>query len=166
MIEERRGHIRFPMIRNVGEPVELNVGSNGKKASIPGYIINLSAGGVGLIALGRQPAHLSVGTPFVLDLHIPGLNSQNVEGKIVRIQKGRKAEQRRSNDEWYLSLRFTKIKPSLAAQINRMAEDWSICETKIQMNLPDVCFYECRYWALCEKPIKLKKEKTFQKNVR
>ena len=158
MIEERRSHIRFPVIHNVGEPIELRVLLNGKKISIPGYVIDLSAGGIGIIALGKQSSELKVGTPFVMDLKLPDLDGDNVEGKIVRLQKGRKAEIRHSDDEWFLSLAFTKIKSSNLLRINRMAEDWSICETKIQMRLPDVCFRECSYWGLCEKPAKIKEK--------
>ena len=117
-----------------------------------------SWGGIGIIPLGRQGAHLALGTPFVLDLKLPGFISHNVEGRIVRIQKGRKAELHHSNDEWFLSLRFTKIKPAHVSHINRMAEDWSICETKLQMKLPDPCFRECSYWDLCEKPAKTKEK--------
>ena len=114
MIKERRDHIRFPVIQNVGEPVELMVVKNRKKISIPGYIINLSAGGIGIMTLGRQTRELSEGTAFVMDLNLPSLSSHKLEGKIVRIEKGKKAILRHSNDEWFLSLRFTKIKSSLA----------------------------------------------------
>ncbi|OGR83193.1 MAG: hypothetical protein A2901_06625 [Elusimicrobia bacterium RIFCSPLOWO2_01_FULL_54_10] len=156
MSQERRGHVRFPVINNVGEPVELDVMVGGKKVAIPGYIINLSAGGVGIIALGKESSKLTEGTPFNLDLNLPHLESNNVEGKIIRIEKGKSAKAQHSDDEWFLSLQFTKIKPAFLQHINRMAEDWSICETKIQMRLPDVCFRKCSYWDLCEKTDKLK----------
>lgn len=158
MIEERRRHIRFPVIYNVGEPVVLQFSQNHKKISIPGYIINLSAGGMGILTLGAQASTLHLGTDFVLDFKLPHLVSHNVEGKIARIQKGRKAQQHHSNEEWFLGLHFTKIKPVLADHINVMAEDWSICETKVQMNLPDICFRQCSYWDLCEKSVKLKEK--------
>src|SRR5437870_1058299 len=125
-MEERRGHIRFPVINNVGEPVELNLMLNGKSRSIPGYMINLSAGGVGIIALGQEAGSIPVGTLFNLDLSIGDLETDRVEGKVVRVQRGEKAELHKSNDEWFLSLRFTNIKPAFTQLINRMAEDWSI----------------------------------------
>ena len=161
MIEERRHHIRFPVIENVGEPVVLQFTQDHKNVSLPGYIINLSAGGMGIITLGEQASQLTLGALFVLDLKLPHLNSHNVEGKIYRIQKGRKAKLHHSNDEWFLALTFTKIKPSLVHHLNEMAEDWNICETKIQLNLPDICFPKCSFWDLCEKNVKLqdKKEK-------
>ncbi len=159
MSQERRSHVRFPVIHNVGEPIELNVSLGGKMICIPGYILNLSAGGVGIMTLGKETKELSEGMTFDLDLNLPHLETHNVAGTIIRIQKGEKAELHHSDDEWFLSLRFTKIKPAFSQNINRMAEDWSICETKIQMNLPDVCFRECHYWNICEKPAKLKEEK-------
>ena len=156
MRQERRGHVRIPVISNVGEPIELDVMSNGKKTVIPGYIINLSAGGLSIIALGKDSSHLAAGTPFKMDLNLPHLESHNVEGKIMRIETGRSAKAHHSDDEWFLSLQFTKINSTLAKHIGVMAEDWSICETKIQMRLPDACFRKCSYWDICEKPVKLK----------
>lgn len=157
MIEERRSHVRFPVMHNVGEPVILQVVQNHKKVGIPGFIINLSAGGMGIITLGGEPSSIPVGTKFLLDLKLPHLNGHNVEGVIFHIQKGRKAKLHHSNDEWFLGLKFTKIASGVVDHINRMAEDWSICETKIQMNLPDICFHECSFWDICEKQVKLKK---------
>ncbi|GEM_PF-624761 len=157
MIENRRKDIRFPVMQNVGEPVLLNVQQHHKSYSLPGFILNLSAGGMKIMTLGEEASHLEQGTRFLLDLKLPNFVSHSVEGKIVRIQKVDKVKQHQSNDEWFLGLSFTKIKPQHAHQINRMAEDWSICETKLQMNLPDVCFKECSYWNICEKSVKLKK---------
>ncbi len=163
MNPERRGHVRFPVINNVGEPIELDVIVKGKEVKIVGYIINLSAGGIGIITLGKEASQLTEGTSFKLDLNLTNMETQTVEGKIISIQKGRKAQLHHTDGEWYLSLSFTKIKPAFTQQINRMAEDWSICETKIQMHLPDVCFTECSYWNICEKPAKLKETKISKK---
>lgn len=143
-------------MRNVGEPVVLNVQQNHKSYSLPGFILNLSAGGMKMLTMGDQASQLDEGTKFLLDLKLPNFVSHSVEGKIVHIQKGDKAKLHHSNEEWFLGLAFTKIKSQHAHQINRMAEDWSICETKLQMNLPDVCFKECSYWNLCEKSVKIK----------
>ncbi|MBI3012221.1 MAG: PilZ domain-containing protein [Elusimicrobia bacterium] len=155
MIEDRRKDIRFPVMRNVGEPVELRFNHNHKNVTLPGFILNLSAGGMKIVTLGHQVDELHEGSHFVIDLKLPNLVSHNVEGKIVRIKKGEKAKLHHSNEEWFLGLLFTKIKPSDAHTINRMAEDWSVCETKLQMGLPDVCFRECAYWKLCEKSVRL-----------
>ena len=164
MIEERRKDIRFPVMRNVGEPIVLKVAIDHKILSLPGFILNLSAGGMKIVTLGSQVSQLKEGIPFDLDLKIPNLSTHHIEGKIVRIKKGDKAKLHHSNDEWFLGLLFTKIKSTVAHEINRMAEDWSVCETKIQMSLPDICFRECYYWDLCEKNVKLPEEKNARQN--
>lgn len=164
MIEERRKDIRFPVMRNVGEPIVLRIAINHKALSLPGFILNLSAGGMKIMTLGNQVAQLKEGIPFDMDLNIPNLSTHHIEGKIVRIKKGDKAKLRHSNDEWFLGLLFTKIKSQAAHHINRMAEDWSVCETKMQMSLPDICFRECSYWDICEKSVKLPEEKNGKQN--
>ena len=164
MIDERRRDIRFPVMHNVGEPIVLKITNNHKNLTIPGFILNLSCGGMKIVTLGSQAAQLHCGIHFVLNLKLPNLNSQNMEGKIVRIEKGDKAKLHHSEDEWFLGLQFTKIKAHDAHLINRMAEDWGICEAKLEMGLPDVCFRECAYWPLCEKNVKLKEQHRPKKN--
>lgn len=153
--EERRQHRRFDVLRNVGEPVELQVIKDHKQIVILGFILNLSAGGLRMVTLGDQACQLSLGTPFLLSFQIPNLKVFNIEGQIISIQRGEKAKLHHTNGEWFLSLAFTKINPADVKVINHMAEDWNICETKIQMQLPDICFRECTCWELCEKNVKL-----------
>ena len=158
MLHERRKEPRIPMMKNIGEPVELQLVKDHKRISIPGFILNLSAQGMGIITLGDQAADLKPGFTFMLDLALPGMNNHNVEGKVVRIEQGKKAKEHHSRDEWLIALQFTNMKSNLAKHINKMAEDWSICETKLQMNLPDVCFLQCSYFDICEKNAKLKEK--------
>ena len=144
------------MMRNVGEPIALELIQHHKKISIPGFILNLSSGGIKIVTLGSQAAELSTGATFLLDLKLPHLFSHHVEGKVIHIRKADKARLHHNSDEWFLSLEFTKIKSSDLHRLNQMAEDWSICETKIELGLPDVCYRECSYWDLCEKNVRLK----------
>ena len=143
-------------MRNVGDPIELQVVEDHKKVSIPGFILNLSSGGIKIVTLGHQAEDLKLGATFLLDLKLPHLFSHHVEGKIIHIQKGDKALLHHSNEEWCVSLEFTKIKHSDLQKLDRMAEDWNICETKLQLGVSDVCYRECSYWDLCEKNSKLK----------
>jgi hypothetical protein len=154
--DDRRKYSRFAVLRNVGEPVELQVIKDHKKIGIPGFILNLSSGGMRMVTLGEQSGELTIGAPFVLDLKLPHLHPFNIEGRIVSIQRGERARLHNSNHEWFLSLQFTKIKTADAKCLNQMAEDWNICETKIQMHLPDICYRQCACWDICEKNVKLK----------
>ena len=142
-------------MQNVGDPIELKVVKEGRQTSVLGFILNLSSGGVKIVTLGDQSKDLSLGDTFLMDMKLPHLFSHNVEGKIIHIQKGEKARLHHCSDEWFLSLEFTKIKTTDLQKLNRMGEDWNICETKRQMGLPDVCYRECAYWDLCEKNVKL-----------
>ncbi len=142
-------------MRNVGEPIELRLVQDGKKISIPGFIMNLSAGGMGIVVLGNYGHVLHLGNSFDLDLKLPKLSSHHVECKLMRVAQAKHAVMHHSDQEWWVGLKFTKIKSSVSEHINRMAEDWSICETKIQMKLPDICFRQCEYWDICEKPVKI-----------
>ena len=153
--QERRRQPRLPVMRNVGEPIDLQVIRDHRKTSIPGFILNLSAGGLRIVTLGDQAAELTIGTPFILDVHIAPKYQYLVEGRIVSMQKSDKAKLHHSDGEWFLGLEFTKIKDSDAKELNRLAEDWNICETKIKMNLPDICYKECSCFPFCEKTVKL-----------
>lgn len=156
--DERRKHSRFPVIQNVGEPIELNALVNGKKVNVLGFIMNLSSGGMGIIALGDSPKELPVNTHFVLDLTLGGHTCKGVEGRIARVDQSRKAKLHHENSEWEIGMVFTKIKASDSNHLKKMSDDWADCETKIQINLPDVCFRECTYYDICEKPAKLPPE--------
>ncbi len=155
MKQERRKHSRLSVIRNVGEPMELDIIQNGKKIEILGFVINLSAGGVGVVSLGDQAKDLIAGTTFVLTLTLGDFVCKNVEGKIAHVGLGPKAKLHHTGGEWMIGLSFTKIKPEYTKHINKMADDWGICETKMGMKLPDVCFRACTCWDICEKPVKL-----------
>lgn len=156
MTDERRSYSRFPIVKNVGEPVELKYVSEHKKISIPGYIQSLSEGGVGIITLGERPVEFTIGMHFILNLKLPKMASNHVEGKIIRLHTSRRAEMHHSHEEWFLALEFTKISAAATHHIRTIAEDWSDCETKIQMGLPDVCFSGCSFWEICEKSVKIK----------
>ncbi len=155
MKQERRKHSRLSVIRNVGEPMELDIVQNGKKIEILGFVINLSAGGVGIITLGDQAKDLVSGTQFILTLTLGDFVCKNVEGKIAHVSVGAKAKAHHNKNEWMVGLSFTKIKAEDARHINKMADDWDICETKMGMKLPDICFRQCTSWDICEKPVKL-----------
>lgn len=152
---ERRKKARFSVMKNVGEPIDLKVIRDSRQVSIPGFVLNLSAGGMGIVTLGDQAAELKIGTPFLLNLHLSPQHIYNVEGNIVSIQKSEKAKLHHENGEWYMGLEFTKIKASQAKEIEKLADDWNLCETKLQMNLPDVCYKDCSCYAFCEKSAKI-----------
>lgn len=110
--------------------MELDFVQNGKVISILGFMSNLSAGGVGLIALGEQAGDLAPGTRFNLTFKLGDLVAKNVEGKVAHVSVSPKAKAQKSKSEWIIGLAFTKLKPEYAKHITQMAEDKEIYTVK------------------------------------
>lgn len=152
---EKRAHPRFSVMKNVAEPVDLKLVSHQKILEIPGFIMNLSAGGMRMMSIGDEAREVPIGSTFIMDIHLPEIDSFSVEGRVVSIQEGAKAKLHHEHGEWFIGLSFTKINAKDAKRISQIAEDWEVCETKIGMGLPDICFQECRCFSFCEKGVKL-----------
>lgn len=145
--DERRKHKRFPIIKDLAEPIELAVIDNQHMEKIPGVLTNFSAGGMDLVLMGAIPEKANVR----LSMHLPGFDRFAVEGRLVWSHaKGLTSQ---------IGIQFTKIDQDHARQINHMAEAFWECEDRIKAEAPTVCFHGCMYWDLCEKPAKLKSPK-------
>ena len=72
-----------------------------------------------------------------------------ITGKVVRNEK--------KNLIWNTAIAFTDMKDEDFQKIIEMSEDFTDCENKISLGVTDVCDKSCRYFSLCEKPLKLKK---------
>src|SRR5436190_341404 len=80
-MKERRKHKRLPVIKDLAEPIELVITQPNSKEPlhVPGVLTNLSAGGMDLVLLGGLN-----GKPTIkLNMHLPGFDRFEVEGKIV-----------------------------------------------------------------------------------
>ena len=146
MKEERRKHKRLPVIKDLAEPIELAITNTASKSThhYPGVLTNLSAGGMDLVVLGVVEGN----HPIKLNMHIPGFDRFEVEGKIVWT--------RPKGSTTVVGIQFTKIDPDHARQLTHMAEAFWECEHRIREQAPVICFHGCTYWDLCEKPAKLK----------
>jgi len=147
-MKERRKHKRFPVIKDMAEPIELTILENSHHVKrIPGVLTNFSAGGMDLVLIGNIE-----GKPKLrLSMHLPGFDRFNVEGQLVWSHpKGNTS---------IVGIEFTKIDPDHAHQITHMAEAYWECEERIKVSAPTICFHGCSYWDLCEKPAKLKPAK-------
>jgi len=142
MEKERRNYKRIPAISMVKEALiespELKL-----KREVPAILFNLSAGGMALITFLSLPRDALISLNFNLD----GLKLKDVEGRVVRVE-GRKKT-------YLIVIAFTKIADELRKHINRMADAFDLCETRILMGEKDVCSTECSYYVLCTKPIRM-----------
>lgn len=143
MQHEKRRHNRLPVLHEMDEPIQILL--EGK--TVPGILVDLSAGGMALLSFTA----MSVGTNINLSIDVPGLKTQQLEGKVVwAVAKG---------EMWRIGIVFTKIDPLDFRHINRVAFDATDCDTKLTLGVTDICFEKCSYYRLCEKPIKIPAKK-------
>jgi len=142
MQHEKRRHNRLPVLHEIDEPIQMSLDNQ----SVPGILIDLSAGGMALLSFTSIP----VGTNINVSLDIPGIKTQPLEGKAVwALAKG---------EMWRIGIVFTKIDPTDFRHINRVAFDATDCDTKLSLGVTDICFEKCSYYPLCDKNIKLPKK--------
>jgi len=144
MKTDRRKHNRFPLIKDLAEPIDLFVQGEGKPRGIPAVITDLSAGGMSMVVF----AHITGDTKLKLVINLPGVQGLEVEGHVAWTEA--------KGDTTAVGVQFTRISAEDSRHINHMAEDFQDCETKLSFGLKDVCFKQCAYWPLCHKPVKLK----------
>lgn len=146
-MEERRRYKRYPVLHEIDQMIHMSL----ENRTFPGVLVELSAGGMALLTYTPIP----IGTNISLSLDLPGLKTQELLGTVVwSISKG---------DMWRLGIAFTKIDPVDFRHINRMAFDYSDCETKIQLGAKDVCVNKCSYAPLCNKSQKIKNNTVMKK---
>jgi hypothetical protein len=143
--ENRRKHIRIPIINGVLETIDLTYSDpnqNNKTITQPAILSNLSAGGMSLMTFIRPP------TTNILEicLDIPSLEKVPLKGRISWI--------REKSGVYMTGIIFAEISKMNAHKITQMAEDFQDCETRISLHLPEVCINVCKCHYLCNKPQK------------
>lgn len=142
--EEKRKHKRFPIIKDIAEPLDILILGGEKPSSITGILTNLSAGGVDLVLMGTVQNKESV--QLTLN-HIPNLDGLKVSGRVVWTKE--------KGGTTAIGIQFTQIDPRQQDRINTMANAYWACEDRINAGEFEVCFRECSYWNLCTKQVKL-----------
>ena len=140
---ERRRHKRFPILRDLAEPIEVTVEEE-KPRTLPAVMTNLSAGGLDLVIMGTFN---SAGL-LMLTFNIPGIEGITVTGK--------KVWSRVKGETTLVGIEFAHIAKKHLQHINAMAKAYWDCEDRIDRGEFEICFRECPYWALCTKTVKLK----------
>jgi hypothetical protein len=143
MKSDKRKHKRFPVLRDMAEPVELYLMDDPAR-DVPAVLTNLSQGGMSMVIFA--PVHGDAKLKIVLNL--PGLEGAELEGHVTWTEA--------KGDTTAVGVRFDHLSRESTQRINRMAEDFQDCELKLSFGVRDVCFKECGYWPLCSKPVKLK----------
>jgi c-di-GMP-binding flagellar brake protein YcgR len=144
---DRRKHQRFPIIKDLAEPIEI-VLTGKDPVSLPGVLTNLSAGGLDLILMGEMGEQRKAQNIQLSLSHLHGFDNIKLSGRIVwTSEKG---------GTTLVGIEFTQISPKHREYINTMAKAYWECEGRIDRGEFEICFRECSYWNLCNKPAKLK----------
>lgn len=133
-------------MRDLAEPIEIYLLDEPGR-ELPAVLSDLSSGGMSLTVF----AHVSGDTRLRILLNIPGLEGLELQGHVVWTEA--------KGDTTNVGVRFNHVSHDDTRKLNQMAEGYQDCELKISFGLKDVCYRECPYWALCEKPVKLDKPK-------
>lgn len=140
---EKRKHTRFPVLKDMAEPVDLFVMDHTAR-EVPAVLTNLSAGGMSLVVF----AHVSGEARLKMVLDVHGLDNMELNGHVAWTEP--------KGETTTIGVRFDHLTHDNLRRINTMAEDFQDCELKLSFGVKDVCFHKCAYFALCAKPVKLK----------
>ena len=145
VVTERRKHVRLPILHGILEPVELEFyakDASGKAVPQPAILADLSAGGMRLITFMEPPRAKELN----IMLKLSGVKAMPVTGRISWVKN--------KGGVFMNGISFTAISPDDKKRINEMAEDYSDCDTRHALKLPEVCVETCRASGLCNKPQK------------
>jgi hypothetical protein len=149
VIVERRRHVRLPVVEGLIEPITVQFGPGDRTAppaagpGQPAILTNLSAGGLSLLMF-LEPPHAR---RLDMVLSIPGLERVPIAGRVVHVhQRG---------PTYNVGISFTQISKKHQDQISKMALDHGDCETRVALQLPEVCVKPCTFHLLCAKPQKM-----------
>lgn len=145
IFKERRKHVRLPMLHGILEPVEIQFfskTSDGKVKPQPAILSDLSAGGMRLITFLEPPHSKEIN----IILKLEGLDEVPVTGRISWVKE--------KGEVFMTGIAFISISKTNQKKINEMAEDYSDCDTRITLKLPEACVEGCKAHGLCNKPQK------------
>ncbi|MHB0996983.1 MAG: PilZ domain-containing protein [Elusimicrobiales bacterium] len=145
VLKERREHVRLPILHGILEPVEIEFftqDTQGKPVPQPAILADLSAGGMRLITF-MPPPHTK---ELNILLKLNGVKQMPVTGKISWVKD--------KGGVFMNGISFIHISHDDRKRINELAEDYTDCDTRYGLKLPEVCVETCRAHGLCNKPQK------------
>ncbi len=146
--DERRKHPRLPLHLSVAKLVDFQC--DGQNQPSPAIIVDLSAGGLSMIAFAVP--HLTKNVTFKLEL--PGLVNAQLHGKVVRaIKKG---------ETYQIAIAFSEFKEEWARMVTKLYKAYYVCEDRLSQGDRRFCFKQCAFWVLCQKE---EKARVFPKAV-
>ncbi|HAX61053.1 MAG TPA: hypothetical protein DCX95_00615 [Elusimicrobia bacterium] len=136
---EKRKSKRFPVLYHLIKPVLIRTrGSKAGRAS-PAIMANLSAGGMALLTFSA----LAEGSNVLISFDLKDLKIDNVKSRVVRCEN--------KEGSYVIGIQFINMPDDIVKKINRMADDFDSCETRILLGEKPVCKKGCSYFEHCQR---------------
>jgi hypothetical protein len=142
MSEDRRRHRRIPLTLSIAQPISIEIHSEHHDDAIPGIMVNVSAGGMGMIVFRELPENSKI----EFNLKFMGLSEQ-LSGTVVR-------QEEKLGNTFLIGIQFAQPVEHLQNIVGHMAEDFDICEIRYLMKGENACYPQCSFRPLCAKRIR------------
>ena len=139
---EKRKSKRFPVLYHLIKPVLIRSQESKAGISSPAIMANLSAGGMALLTFSPLP----VGKNILISFDLKDLKIDNVKSRVVRVEN--------KEGSYILGVQFLNLKKELADVINKLADDFDSCETRILLGEKPICRKGCSYFEHCQRVAK------------
>ena len=141
-VNEKRKFKRFPVLYYLIKPVLLRTEDTESGASMPAIMANLSSGGMALMTFSP----VSIGQKLIISLDLKTLHVKNFKSKVVRCEN--------KGGSYVLGIEFLDMEKEISDKINKMADDFDLCETRILIGDRPVCRKSCHYSEHCQRTAK------------
>ncbi|MFH0948453.1 MAG: PilZ domain-containing protein [Elusimicrobiota bacterium] len=139
---KKRNFKRFPILYHLIKPVLIRTQDSESDMSSPAIMANLSAGGMALLSFSS----LSVGKNLLISFNLKDLKIDNVLSRVVRCEN--------KEGSYILGVQFLNLKNEIANSINKLANDFDACETRILTGEKPICRKGCSYFNHCQRTAK------------
>ncbi|GEM_PF-1063965 len=142
---ERRVHKRVPVLTSLLEPITIKAPQLHIDKPVPGFMGNLSAGGMVIATFVALPENVEL----EISINIPGFHNVNLKGKVKKsVEK---------HGSFLITFGITEIPVAVRDHISKMAEDFEICLDRRILGVSDPCYsHKCAYHLLCTEDCKVK----------
>ena len=136
---EKRKFKRFPVLYHLIKPILIRTQDSKAGISSPAIMVNLSAGGMALLTFSS----LAVGKNLLISFDLKDIKIDNVKSRVVRVEN--------KEGSYVLGIQFLNLKKEIADAINKLADDFDSCETRILLGKKPVCRKGCSYFEHCQR---------------
>lgn len=145
----RRQHKRLKLARSVRVPVQISPVMPFLGKNIEAMLLNFSSGGMSLsIEDSASVKKLKRGTVLKIHFHMPGSYLFECQAEITHRMAS-------PANGIILGIRFVKPSLALVKEIEKIVDDFEICEARMSADAEPWCDVLCSFHNLCRKPFRV-----------